>query len=107
MKPRHAAALALVGWYLIAPWTSAENAWEGIMGPSISEGDKWATLDTFDTGSECKRALALGQEQAIKQAKKPKPDASDPDRFYDMNNARCIATDDPRLKGKTGGPAKD
>jgi hypothetical protein len=35
MKPRHAAALALVGWYLIAPWTSAENAWEGIMGPSI------------------------------------------------------------------------
>jgi hypothetical protein len=44
MNPRHAAALALVGWYLIAPQ------------PVVTPGSRvqnWTILKTFPTRQEC------------------------------------------------------
>lgn len=102
MKSRHAAMLALVGWYLIAPWAHLENSYyEKAMGPSLAEPSAWATLDTFDTFSECRRALALRQGQASKQAQQAKPGARYPQGPYDMRNATCIASDDPRFANRT------
>src|SRR5579864_5438492 len=93
------AAVALMGWLLLAPWKSLEYSnYDKAMGPSIAESSRWATLASFDTMSACKDALAQRQARALKSASHPV--ASDPDRLYDMRNATCIASNDPRLNGR-------
>jgi hypothetical protein len=55
MKLRHAAALALVGWYLMMPPTSPPNSF------TINEAaplSKWYLIESFDSAESCKRALA-------------------------------------------------
>jgi hypothetical protein len=72
MKARHAAALALVGWYLMLP-------------PVISDGrtrkdaplSRWYIFSSFETKEECEQ---------VRQASTP--------------SAICVASDDPRLKEK-------
>jgi hypothetical protein len=52
MKPRHAAALALVGWYLMVPPTTKNHVVhyeEPISG--------WQIIDSFDTAQACKDML--------------------------------------------------
>jgi len=72
MKLRHAAALALVGWYLMMP-------------PSTSSGriqkdaplSRWYIFTTFETKKECEKARQFSSGLSI-----------------------CVASDDPRLKEK-------
>jgi len=80
MKPRHAAALALVDWYLMIPPLN-EHSYRPQPDLPLSE---WWQHQSFDSAQECESACNSD---------------SLPDRMR-ANNAKCIATDDPRLKEK-------
>jgi hypothetical protein len=88
MNPSHAAALALVGWYLIAapPQSFKDNKYyEAPLG-------EWTHKATFDSEFECKQKLSEGCHEV---GGKGRIGFEGP-----LCYARCIATDDPRLKGK-------
>ena len=84
MKPRHVAALALVGWYLLIP----------LEGPTtMCPSGYWSHYDSYDTAKECSQA----QLDLVKRIE------NSPSNFpkvpLDMVKAsECIETDDPRLK---------
>jgi len=117
MKPRHAAALALVGWYLMVPppHTVLQGVGEGAPliarpageeGPSIVQEEvevpnpkaplsQWSKEASFDTAKECEakrkanRRAYAGFYRGL--------------RDYALTaavSAQCVATDDPRLKEK-------
>jgi hypothetical protein len=86
MNRRHAAALALVGWYLMMPSSLSQNG-------QIAALSHWTTLSRFEAKRDCE----------AKRLKQTNLDPSlgaygglPPEEVYD---AQCIATDDPRLKG--------
>ncbi len=101
MKPRQIAALALVGWYLIVPpldkphatYTSPENA-------PLSE---WRRMpnEVFDNQQDCEAELANQRAAAEREARLNRGglDLYSPERELFVKTARCIASDDPRLKG--------
>jgi hypothetical protein len=78
MNSRHAAALTLVGWYLML----LPNSGPGIA--TISPPVWSATRHSYDTAKECEHARA-------KAVIRPNPTQTDL-AFY------CIASDDPRLR---------
>lgn len=106
MKLGHAAALTLIGWYLIAP-------------PINSRGDiradaplaYWELEMSFDSATGCESARTALQDWAIED--KPRSEAqfeaaeSAPEgfsllyRLYQLEvrvpAAKCIASNDPRL----------
>ena len=93
MNLRHAAALALIGWYLIAPpvgsVTSRRNPATGFYDAySTAPLHMWQVADSYDTAAECRKALDMANQQAMQHC----PDCS--------AIAECIATNDPRLKSK-------
>jgi hypothetical protein len=136
MKPRHAAALALVGWYLmVAPqskswWTGAESY------DDSAPLSRWTIESSFDSAARCETVIQAREHKAGEaiqnwaKAESSSPDGaptasineesrgnaaneirqSDPDdeqgwahamdEGIRMDHARCIATDDPRLKGQ-------
>ena len=97
MTLRHATALALVGWYLMMP----------PLLPRLSEGEpdffgplalaplyQWTKVDSFDSLRECIDAhFKLLHDRVMKNA-------NDEIQIEQAYSARCIATDDPRLKEK-------
>lgn len=87
MNLRHAAALALVGWYLMIPPTSN--------GLPLADAplNLWVQIDTFDTADFCHRDLITGTEGKRRWM-------GDAATFAVLKEARCIASDDPRLKEK-------
>jgi len=92
MKPCHAAALALVGWYLLARPASP------LMQPTppISW---WLRLGSYDTEKECDQAqveMYQKNERAGFKMEGVKPEELK--RSYSL--AQCVATNDPRLKPK-------
>ena len=97
MKPRHAAALALIAWYLMVPpfRTCSECSRYFQPDPLNAPFDKWAVVDTFDTVAECKKGLVEYLQKASEQREEDWPSV-----HYVATYGRCIATDDPRLKGK-------
>src|SRR5713101_185922 len=112
MRPRHAAALALVGWYLMVPPISDRGHVE--LDKPLST---WQQDGAFEAGSDCRRAIdneltcdgAIYQgtaqeiDQACKFAPGTKPRTDDVMRLAAhfrlarYAHALCIATDDPRL----------
>ena len=103
MSLRHAAALALVGWYLMVP------PYEGrISDPaSVVVNDraaisKWEISDSFDSANDCADQRMRSQSAASKY---PDSMLRAPKTSHQLTVARfmfatCIATDDPRLKEK-------
>lgn len=87
MKLRHAAALALVGWYLLLPplSTTVEELRAGDV-PSLA---KWRQWWAFDTAKEC-------EHERVQQAESSKTEGNvkASEAFF---WSRCIASDDPRL----------
>jgi hypothetical protein len=87
MNLGHAAALALVGWYLMIPPKHIKN-----LRPTVSAHAplcEWTVIQPFDKATDC--------DQELKR------------RIMDCGNcpldelwlsAQCIASDDPRLKEK-------
>jgi hypothetical protein len=98
LKSRHAAALVLVGCYLIVPsFTDRLMLLHGdphtIGALIINDLSTWQTLQAYDTAEQC---------EAVRAALKSKDNggAVKTDLQVEARFAQCIATDDPRLKGK-------
>jgi hypothetical protein len=88
MKPRHAAALALVSWYLLAP-----PLYKGEVDENAPLKE-WTVLQSFSTVVECSQWLSMllhraSLDPAMKTVVK-----------HRLLAASCKSSDDPRLKGK-------
>ncbi len=84
MKLRHAAALALVGWYLMVPYQGK--------GPHFGN---WAVVATFETRGACETASANLRADAYGSSAVDHPDSERPygkDRaieIWQKENATC------------------
>jgi hypothetical protein len=113
MNLRNAAALALVGWYLMGPpigpgwhfdrnWQLTERPWVRSQIPL----NRWDILKSFDTAKECESFMIdLKEGKATPDPDYPWFDLKDPNDPNDVDTIRdthlvCIASDDPRLKEK-------
>jgi hypothetical protein len=97
MKISHAAALASIGWYLMVPPLAGRN------GP-IERGSllaKWETWFAFDTATECEARVKALEDSAFGRLKAQPVASATKQRISDLQtvSARCVASDDPRLKG--------
>ena len=103
MKPRHAAALALVGWYFMIP--PARTGPKGIVNMHAEAPlARWQIVGRFDSTKDCTQ---YSDQLRTMQRESENPNASAIEKRNEeatMNlvlaKARCIATDDPRLKEK-------
>jgi hypothetical protein len=86
MNLHHAAALALVGWYLMVP--PAKN-----LSAPLRE---WKIIDSFDRADECRLDRKAFYEDGLNRTKNPK-DESDFDLGKTFIACVCVETDDPRL----------
>jgi hypothetical protein len=93
MKPRHAAALALVGWYLIGPLPKPDGTLD--RGAPMS---KWEWIESFDSLRDCKKYKHLVTDLQSARASDPNPHVRA--LYFEAEATVCIATDDPRLKEK-------
>jgi len=102
MKLRHAAALALVGWYLMLPPVRSTSPLSPATKMAATRSDcydanapisRWQTIEAFDTAEQCKAASS-------KSAWSHRQHGLDCGLASAWLDAQCIATDDPRLKGK-------
>jgi hypothetical protein len=90
MKLRHAAALALVGWYLITPPIGEDKTGNAIPGTMNTTAplSVWLAMNTvFDSLAECKKA-----QRDLADFQKDDPVRHDADI-----HGLCVKTDDPRL----------
>jgi hypothetical protein len=102
MKPRHAAALALVGWYLMTPPCRSVNpqpnsGYFSCFMDSQTPLREWVRVpDTkeFEYKTECQHAISDGCHSEV--------DNTDGTTSLEGNlcGADCIAADDSRLKSK-------
>ncbi len=116
--PRHAAALALVGWYLMAPPPGPPRSTFANTAPPNDGAplNQWTTWDSYDSAQGCeaakKKSLDIAttdmdkQNHLAEQRQGIWPDNLEGQEFliadqlaYAME-ALCISTDDPRLKSK-------
>jgi hypothetical protein len=108
MKLCHAAALALVGWYLMIPPIEFESQaiTSNVHVSSDAPFSKWEMSGSFDTAKECDAArLAIGSPSDSRHELSGGNDAAKAvhEKAYieiAKGNSQCIATDDPRLKEK-------
>ncbi|MFZ2063594.1 MAG: hypothetical protein WAU82_21485 [Candidatus Binatus sp.] len=119
MKPRHAAALALVGWYLMTPQFNLEGKFDTSLPLS-----KWMMTGPVASQQECEhrrlRSFKLLDDPAIRKQLKPDipklraeaarrwpnqkfPAETEKDYFDSIRKSfelsQCVSDDDPRLKG--------
>jgi len=103
MRPRHAAALALVGWCLMWPPMRTPKDDNPYLDEHAEYGS-WKILHTFATQDECEAV----RNRATKYARRGELIVF-PDNFPVRDTAlslaqeadiECVATDDPRLKEK-------
>ena len=101
MKLRHAAALALAGWYLMAPgsadWVTFQHYTQGgdYSGPIYSPLKDWDRIGAFDTAAKCRTARwRLERKDAPQPGSVAKTFAQ-----FQARGAQCIRSDDPSLKG--------
>jgi len=93
VNPRDAAALALVGWYLMLPPMLGGHT------DTSAPLNSWRMIGSFDAAIECRKVL----EDSIREAEKA---LTDPHLLpftrtasLQFLDAACVSTDDPRLKG--------
>jgi hypothetical protein len=84
MQPRHTAALALVGWYLMIPPMRGQEILDH------SPLSKWQVGEEDDSKVEC--------ENTIEDYTKNAEQVTDPGTVAEYTRGRCMASDDPRLK---------
>ena len=96
MTPRHAAALALVVWYLIGPPVRQPKN-EGIYLDDHADYPQWKVQGAFSDYDKCEAFREQFKqlfEQEIAEGRK-KPNAW----HQQVIDAECFASDDPRIKG--------
>jgi len=89
MNLRHAAAIALVGWYLMMPLTGRDYPMGNVDAP-LTQWVKRPTI--YRTKEECEHVR--DRQVRLKNAKNRQLTV----RFY--KQAQCVSADDPRLKEK-------
>jgi hypothetical protein len=102
MNPRHAAALALVGWYLMSAPLVGNR-------PDVkARFSKWTIEHVFDSARDCDTLRGRWRERAsritdaVNQHTKLSPEDAEVtiEALYEMGSCECVASDDPRLKEK-------
>lgn len=90
---RHAAALALVGWYLLVPPWVAPDQFD-----ATAPLAQWRQVKSFDSAAVCEQHR-LGAFRHFSAEHKGDPMVAEYNaRLY--RAALCVETDDPRLKEK-------
>ena len=108
MKPRHAAALALVGWYLMTPPTQLVKCERGGWNPAVAsltcinrvesqaplrEWKRVSDSQEFEYKTDCQRAISKDCYTEVERD-------GTKSLMGSLCHADCIAADDPRLKKK-------
>src|SRR5882762_7449737 len=94
MKSRHAAALALVGWYLMLPPPMRLS--DGRIDPDLSSDlsaplADWFHVRSFDTAADCTAELEVMKRRGAQfQREHPLP-------VLVENANRCVSSNDPRF----------
>jgi hypothetical protein len=86
---RHAAALALVGWYMMMPPTGRDYPMGNVDAP-LTQWKKRATV--YRDQAECEHVLDRIRRNTNAKNKQTAV------RYY--KQAQCVSADDPRLKPK-------
>jgi len=106
MNPRHAAALALVGWYLMMPPLGGGKV------DATAPLRRWRQFNAFDSAHACEQykqspdfMLELELDQ---QGVEPELSAQTALelRVAESSNSLCVSTDDGRLKEKQSDGSK-
>ena len=92
MKPRHAAVLALVGWYLMLPPTHGGFSHFYTDEPL----SKWCRADYSETLDGCRQRQRQRIQELVAADQKETPRLKDAAYW---TKGQCVAEDDPRLKG--------
>jgi hypothetical protein len=87
VKPRHAAVLALVGWYLMVP-----PVYQRLRSRPVPLS-KWVVNGSFDSAKKCDDAATKRSAELVKNNRIRT--AVDFAETY-----QCVSADDPRLKEK-------
>jgi hypothetical protein len=91
MQLRHAAALALVGWYLMTPPLSLSSSHQA--GVDLSKPlSEWVRIESYDTASDCNKEIEAINNRAVSYAREHHA------MMLELFHGQCVATDDPRLK---------
>jgi len=108
MNVRHAAALALVGWYLMVP--PMDNCVGVIKEKPCADSPlaTWSVQSKFSSEAACQENKRIGDEKArgylmmlAARNRQSSSRASFGESTYMWYlTAKCIASDDPRLKEK-------
>ncbi|MFZ0890081.1 MAG: hypothetical protein WA005_16675 [Candidatus Binataceae bacterium] len=111
-KLRHAAALALVGWYLMTPPTVPFPGQVGIRAETLMKSGRWWTdvnaplshwqiAESFDSAEDCEDMKSKMVRDFTRHEGADHPSSSYKAAYrVAESQAQCIASDDPRLKGK-------
>jgi hypothetical protein len=99
---RHTAALALVSWYLMVP--PLKNGKPETAAPF----SRWEIQSNYDTAAECQSDLKGLVKSALMQLHNPMSrdlqgqllTADEKSLLLAVTKARCVASDNPRFKGK-------
>lgn len=92
MKLPHAAALALVGWYLMLP--PVHNGTADLSVPL----SKWEIAFVFDSATDCDHSHQAQVVNAAIFLKKKMPSEAEHDAAVKFLDGQCVASDDSRLK---------
>jgi hypothetical protein len=113
MNIRHAAALALVGWYLmVPPQTNGQIDYTAPL-------SRWTVAESYDSAAPCREMLTNLRNDATSQADKATNEITAKQKQHERISTEqlldamksltaheiafqsaCIATDDPRLREK-------
>jgi hypothetical protein len=106
VNPRHAVALALVGWYLmVPPVESCTGAFSGGACHPVPL-EKWQIVGTYDSPSGCEKVkklwiqkgrMYLADMEASSRSRTTRMSLDEASATTDMA-ATCITRADPRLK---------
>jgi|ERR1039458_3173226 hypothetical protein len=96
MKPLHAAALALVGWYLIMPpsltWDSKQTQLANIL------AERWKVIEKHKTEKMCVASLDRLDVQTLRQWLRKAPTFRSMQSVNKQLAAECVDDSDARIK---------
>jgi hypothetical protein len=100
-RVRHAAALVLVGWYLLAPPVykpkdSAESPFKPFT-DLAAPLSAWTNYGGFDSASDCTSERAQRVARAERDAAIPSKTNAAVAIIESWQHMECVSTDDPRL----------
>jgi hypothetical protein len=98
-SPYHAAALALVAWYLLTP-SAHENQYGAVEADTSIPMSRWQRLGPYESVKACHQAKEDNIDRSMLLAKEMKTRIDGARVIVEASEAACIASDDPRIKEK-------